>query len=142
MDMLAGGALRTPGWRGQASESRLVTGPGLAGGPADERLPLAEVIRAGGEAFASLFGAEPESVPGVEKVDDGWRLILEVTELERVPWTTSLMATYEVHLNEHCDLDGYRRTRGYYRNQAWGDEETVPQEPSVGPAGDQEDGAS
>ena len=142
MDMLARGALRTPGWRGRASESRLATGPGSVGGPADERPPLAEVIRVGREAFASLFGHEPESVPGVEKVDDGWRLILEVTELERMPWTTSVMATYEVHLNEHCDLDGYRRTRGYYRNQAWGDEGTVPPEPSPGPAAGQEDGGS
>jgi hypothetical protein len=98
-------------------------------------------MRSGREAFASLFGHEPESVLGVEKVDDGWRLILEVTELERIPWTTSVMGTYEVHLNEHCDLDGYRRTRLYYRNQAGSDADTVPPEPSPGPAG-QEGGAS
>jgi hypothetical protein len=80
--------------------------------------PVGEVLRAGRDAFASIFGREPESVSGVEKVDGGWRLVVEVTELERIPQSTSVMASYEVRLNDQGDVEGYRRTRRYYRNQA------------------------
>ena len=79
---------------------------------------VGEVLRTGRDAFASIFGREPESVSGVEKVDGGWRLAVEVTELERIPQSTSVMASYEVRLSDQGDLEGYRRTRRYYRNQA------------------------
>ena len=91
-------------------------------GPHEERpdgqVPVGEVLRAARDAFASLFGREPESVSGVEKVDGGWRLIAEVTELERIPPSTSMMASYEISLNERGELKGYRRQRSYYRSQA------------------------
>ena len=84
----------------------------------DGGLPMGEVVRAGREAFASILGREPESVSSVEKVDEGWRLLVEVTELERIPQSTSVMASYEVRLSDRGDLEGYRRTKRYYRNQA------------------------
>ena len=81
---------------------------------------VSEVVRVGREAFASLTGHEPDGVSSVDRVDGGWRLILEVTELERIPPPTSVMASYEVHLNDDGDLEGYRRMGRYYRNQAGG----------------------
>jgi hypothetical protein len=84
----------------------------------DGRASLEEVVRSGRDAFASVFGREPESVSEVERVDEGWRLVLEVTELERIPQSTNVMASYEIRLDDQGGLEGYRRTKRYYRNQA------------------------
>ena len=47
--------------------------------------------------------------------------MLEVVELERVPPTTDILATYRVDLDEYGELMGYERVNRYYRNQAGGD---------------------
>ncbi|MBI0381616.1 gas vesicle protein, partial [Streptomyces albiflaviniger] len=57
--------------------------------------PLA-LLRGAREQLAELTGLYPESLPRLERTDDGWLLEAEVTELVRVPETMSLMALYEV----------------------------------------------
>ena len=54
----------------------------------------------------------------IERIDDGWRVEVELVELERVPATTNILATYEVQLDNDCSLVGYRRLRRYFRNAA------------------------
>ena len=88
------------------------------GGRSDGGTPISQVVRAGADAFAALHGRHPDSVSGVQKVDEGWRLDMEVTELERIPPSTTVMATYEVELDAGGEVRGYRRKRRYYRNQA------------------------
>jgi hypothetical protein len=88
------------------------------GGPSDGGTPISQVVHAGADAFAALYGRNPDSVSGVQKVDEGWRLDVEVTELERIPPSTTVMATYEVDLDADGEIRGYRRKRRYYRNQA------------------------
>lgn len=48
----------------------------------------------------------------------GWKITVEVVELERVPPTTSLLGSYEVELDKRGELVGYRRLRRYARNQS------------------------
>ena len=43
---------------------------------------------------------------------------VELVELERIPATTNILATYEVQLDRACGLVGYRRLRRYFRNAA------------------------
>jgi hypothetical protein len=76
-----------------------------------------DVIEKGVVQLAALTGREPESVAGVNRVDDGWDLTVEVIELERIPPSTNVVATYEAELNDEGNLVGYRRRGRYYRNQ-------------------------
>jgi hypothetical protein len=68
-----------------------------------------------------LTGKAPESVTGLERSDDGWQVAVEVLELERIPSTTDVLATYEVTLDDQGELQGYRRVRRYLRGSP-GDE--------------------
>ena len=62
-----------------------------------------------------------EGLSGLARQRDGWAVMLEVVELERVPPTTDILATYRVHLDDEGELMGYERVHRYYRNQAGGD---------------------
>ncbi|MGW3244096.1 gas vesicle protein GvpO [Streptomyces sp. NPDC001070] len=74
-------------------------------------------MRSAAEQLFELLGRRPESVSAIKPVDDGWEADVEVLELERVPETTSVMATYHVTLDEEGDLVAYERTRRYARGQ-------------------------
>ncbi|BBJ44811.1 hypothetical protein GCM10017744_075450 [Streptomyces antimycoticus] len=84
-----------------------------AGGPS----PLA-LLRAAREQLVELTGLYPESLPRLERTDEGWLLEAEVVELARVPETMSLMALYEVTLDPDGLLTGYRRLRRYERGRS------------------------
>lgn len=47
-----------------------------------------------------------------------WRVCVDAVEVARIPDTTSLMAAYEVDLDEDGDLLGYRRLRRYHQGSA------------------------
>ncbi len=50
--------------------------------------------------------------------DDGWCVVVDVLELPRIPDTTSLLASYEVRIDQDGELMGYRRVRRYRRGSA------------------------
>jgi hypothetical protein len=99
------------------------TSSGKAG---DDRSPsrrrgasnAATVTREALRQVADITGRVPDTVSAVERTDDGWRVEVELVELERVPATTNILATYEVEMDDDCSLVGYRRLRRYYRNAA------------------------
>jgi hypothetical protein len=74
-------------------------------------------IRSAAEQLQELLGRAPESVSALKPTEDGWEAEVEVLELERVPETTSVMATYRVTLDKEGDLVAYERTRRYTRGQ-------------------------
>jgi len=78
----------------------------------------AAVTREALRQIAELTGRAPDTVSAVERTDDGWRVEVELVELERVPATTNILATYEVEMDDDCSLVAYRRLRRYYRNAA------------------------
>ncbi|PSK97974.1 gas vesicle protein GvpO [Murinocardiopsis flavida] len=75
-------------------------------------------IREAREQFEELTGMTVESVSGIEKTDGGWTVTMETLELQRVPDTVSLLATYTVELDTDGDLAGYRRVSRYTRGRA------------------------
>ncbi|WP_391653350.1 gas vesicle protein GvpO [Streptomyces tamarix] len=77
-----------------------------------------ETLRLACEQLAQLTGQEPESVSSFQRTEDGWRLTVEIVEVSRIPDTTSLLASYEVELDEDGGLTGYRRVRRYERGRA------------------------
>lgn len=85
---------------------------------ADDMPTPTEILRDAREQLAELTGMTVESVSSFERTEDGWRLEIEVLELERVPETMSLLASYEVLLDPEGRLTGYRRLRRYERGRA------------------------
>jgi hypothetical protein len=74
-------------------------------------------IRSAAGQLQELLGRAPESVSALKPTETGWEADVEVLDLERVPETTSVMATYRVTLDKEGDLVGYERTRRYTRGQ-------------------------
>ncbi|MFD9811937.1 gas vesicle protein [Streptomyces sp. NPDC059080] len=89
-----------------------------AGGkPAKGRVTAAHAMRYAVEQLQELLGRAPESVSTVKPTDEGWEAAVEVLELERVPSTTSVLASYRVTLDEEGELVSYERVRRYTRGQ-------------------------
>ncbi|MEU6326486.1 MULTISPECIES: gas vesicle protein GvpO [unclassified Streptomyces] len=81
------------------------------------RVSAPRAMRYAAEQLEELLGRPPESVSSVKPTEDGWQADVEVLELERVPATTSVMATYRVVLDKEGELVAYERTRRYTRGQ-------------------------
>jgi len=79
---------------------------------------VADVIMRAREQFADLTGRPPDSVSGFGSEEGGYRLTVEVVELARIPDSTSILGTYEVHVDGQGNLVAYSRVRRYPRNQA------------------------
>jgi hypothetical protein len=76
---------------------------------------IAGAVRGALEQFAVLTQLEPAAVTGVRREDDGWSVLVDVVELERIPSTTSVMATYRVDVDGGGDVTGYERLRRFTR---------------------------
>ncbi len=96
---------------------------GGRGGERNGRISPPELAKAARAQLAELTGRVAESVLGLRKDDDGWRVTVEVVELNRVPNSTDLLGCYVVTLDDDGELIGYERVRRYQRGQAGGDEQ-------------------
>lgn len=65
--------------------------------------------------FRELSGCEPERVTGMRSNDGGWSFLVEVVDVERVPSTTSVLATYRVDVDKSGELTSFERIRRYNR---------------------------
>ena len=83
-----------------------------------EKLSALELTRSAKETIRELTGFPPESVSGMQWDGESWLVTVDVCELERIPNTTDVMATYVVQLDDGGGLLGYKRTRRYVRGQA------------------------
>ncbi|MFE7794969.1 MULTISPECIES: gas vesicle protein GvpO [unclassified Streptomyces] len=81
------------------------------------RLSAPRAMRYAAEQLQELLGRAPESVSALKPTEEGWQANVEVLELERVPGTTSVMASYQVTLDKEGELVAYERTRRYTRGQ-------------------------
>ncbi|MER6348729.1 gas vesicle protein GvpO [Streptomyces sp. NPDC001595] len=74
-------------------------------------------MRRASDQLAEMLGRRPESVSSLQPNENGWTAKVEVMELERVPETSSVMASYEVVLGPGGELLGYERRKRYTRAQ-------------------------
>jgi hypothetical protein len=81
-------------------------------------LSAARLARNAAEQLVEISGAELDCVSGFERVEDGWSVRVEVVEVRRIPDSTSVLASYQVLLDDGGELQSYRREHRYYRNQA------------------------
>jgi hypothetical protein len=77
-------------------------------------------VQAAKANLEELTSQAVESVSGLARTREGWVVSLEVVELERVPRSTDLMASYRVEVDNEGELMGYERVARYYRNQPGG----------------------
>jgi hypothetical protein len=82
------------------------------------RLSARDLTLAARETIEDLTGHPAESVSGLQWDGDTWLVTVDVLELERVPSTTDLLASYIVQLDEDGGLLGYKRQRRFQRAQA------------------------
>jgi hypothetical protein len=82
-----------------------------------KQISAIELVARAREQFEQITGREVESISALMKKDQGWEIYVEVVELERIPDTTSVMATYAVHLDSAGRFLGYERLRRYTRGQ-------------------------
>jgi hypothetical protein len=80
-------------------------------------LTAAEAARHGLARVAELTGKEPEGVSGVEPLEDGWLVTVEILEDRRIPSTTDLLSTYETEIGVDGELLACRRVRRYSRGR-------------------------
>lgn len=74
--------------------------------------------------LVELTGHPCESVSSLNRRQDGgWNVTLEIVELERIPQTTDILASYVVELDDRGELLSYQRVNRYYRNAASGGDE-------------------
>ena len=86
------------------------------------RPSAAEVGQLALAQLSSMTGNDVESVTGLERTEDGWKVEAVVLELRRVPNTTDVLAAYEVLLDSSGELQGYRRTARYARGDTRSDQ--------------------
>jgi hypothetical protein len=88
------------------------------GASSNGRVGAMQVIRHAKAQVKELTGRPVEGVLGVRRGDDGgWEALVEVVELRRVPDSTDVLASYLLLLDDRGEVQEYRRTRRYYRNQ-------------------------
>ncbi|MFE7359385.1 gas vesicle protein [Streptomyces sp. NPDC057543] len=115
--------VRRPPSEKPAKKTTRKTSTGRAGSRTSEtkrassRVSAPRAMRYAAEQLQELLGRAPESVSALKPTEDGWQADVEVLELERVPGTTSVMASYRVMLDEEGELVAYERTRRYTRGQ-------------------------
>lgn len=78
-------------------------------------------IEAAIRELTALTGRPLEGIVGFARTEEGSRITLDLLELEKVPATTDILATYVVELDEEEELLNYRRLRRYVRGRAEGD---------------------
>ncbi|MEU1211300.1 gas vesicle protein [Streptomyces sp. NPDC005791] len=81
------------------------------------RVDVSTAMRNAAEQLAQLLQRAPDSVSSLNATDDGWTAHVEVVEIEKIPDTMSVMASYRVNLDGQGQLVGYERIRRYSRGQ-------------------------
>jgi len=91
---------------------------GNGNGNGDGALSALQLTKSARNTVEDLTGFAPESVSGMQWDGENWLVTVEVCELERVPNTTDVLASYVVQLDDRGGLLGYKRDRRYQRGQA------------------------
>ena len=74
-----------------------------------------ELLEVARQQVADVTGRRVETVSGLHRDGDGWIVTVEVLELERIPNTMDLLATYELQISDDGDVLGFERRRRYHR---------------------------
>jgi hypothetical protein len=94
----------------------MTDGKGRAANGGNGAKRLSEITEPAVSEFARLSGYDPDRVSGARPDEDaGWSLLIDVVELERIPDTTSVLATYRVDTDRDGHVRSYERLRRFNR---------------------------
>jgi len=81
----------------------------------------AQLAKRAMHTVAELVGCPAEGVTSIRRNgDDSWIIVVEVLEVERVPETTDVLASYEAEVGSDGDVISFTRVRRYERAQTEG----------------------
>ncbi|MDQ1732385.1 MAG: hypothetical protein QOK10_2544 [Pseudonocardiales bacterium] len=75
-----------------------------------------KAIQAAVEIFEQLTQQPAERVTGVRSTEDGWSVLVDVIDVDRIPSTMSVLATYRLDIDGDGELLGYERLRRFARS--------------------------
>jgi hypothetical protein len=78
---------------------------------------MQEVVRRAKAQLEGMTGLPCDNVSGLTKVDGGWRLVVNMIELKRIPPSTDMIASIDVIVDEEGNVTDYQRSRRYLRDQ-------------------------
>ncbi len=87
-------------------------------------MTVSEAAKAALKQIMELTAKAAESVTGVERTEDGWRIGIEVIEDRRIPSSADILATYQADIDDEGELVSYRRVRRYPRGRGDTSEES------------------
>jgi hypothetical protein len=90
----------------------------MSGNGSATKLSARDLTLAAKATVKDLTGFTPESVSGLQWDGETWLVTVDACELERIPNTTDVMATYVVQLDDRGGLLGYKRERRFQRGAA------------------------
>jgi hypothetical protein len=79
-----------------------------------------QLARRAMHTLADLVGCPAEGITGIRRNDDGWVVEVEVLEVERVPETSDVLASYAVEIDEDGEIVEFHRLQRYLRTQTEG----------------------
>ncbi|MEU6733562.1 gas vesicle protein [Streptomyces physcomitrii] len=82
-----------------------------------DRIGLPAAMRRAAAQLTELLQRESGEVSAVKATDEGWSAQVEVVEIEKVPDTMTVMASYRVELDGQGELLAYERVKRYARGQ-------------------------
>lgn len=77
----------------------------------------AEAVRLAKEYLHEFTGKSCEQISGLEAIEEGWVVVLELIELKRIPDTADILGSYVVTLDREGELVAYERVERYCRSQ-------------------------
>jgi hypothetical protein len=81
-----------------------------------------QLARLAARQIEQLSGRRVDGTSGLERTEEGWRIVLELVEAARIPPATDVLGSYEVIVDDEGDLLRYERIRRYIRGQAGDDQ--------------------
>lgn len=84
---------------------------------------IKEICQQASVQIESILNKKPESITGVTREGEEWKVLVEVLERKAVPDTQDILNTYELKLTRDLDFTGYRRVGMRHRGDMVVEEE-------------------
>lgn len=85
--------------------------------PANPKITAPQIVQQAKEQLGMMTGLEPDTVSSLGKDAEGWHVTIEMVEMERIPNSNDVLATYDTLLDAEGNLVSYQRVQRYYRSQ-------------------------
>jgi hypothetical protein len=89
-------------------------------------MQVMKIIEDAKAQLAAATNLEPLVVSGADHEAEGWRLTVEMVELQRIPEAQDVIGAYEVRLNDEGELIEWRRTGLRRRDDTEWDASVIP----------------